>query len=68
MTQRYRQEAATLQRLIACDMALAGRAEMLRSMLEGKDGPWMIERAKDIGAGLNSIDAALRDREAALFV
>jgi hypothetical protein len=68
MTQRYRHEAETLKRLIACDTNLTGRAELLRSLLEGKDGAWMIERAADIRAGLNSIDAALRDRQAALLV
>jgi hypothetical protein len=68
MTQRYRQEAATLQRLIVCDIALAGRAEMLRAMLDGKDGKWMIEQAADITTGRNSIAAALRDRQAVLHV
>ena len=68
MTQRYRQEAATLQRLIACDMGLAGRAEMLRAMLDQKEGAWMVERSADIQAGLRSIEAALRDRQAALLV
>jgi len=68
MTQRYRHEAATLQRLVVGDTNLAGRAEMLRSLLDGKDGAWMIERAAEIRAGLASIDAALRDRQAALLV
>ena len=68
MTQRYRHEAATLKRLIACDTTLAGRAEMLRSLLEGKDGAALIEKIAEIRAGLSSIDAALRDRQAALVV
>src|SRR5271155_1968608 len=36
MTQRHRQEAATLQQLIASDQKLVGQAELLRSMLDLK--------------------------------
>jgi hypothetical protein len=68
MTQRYRHEAATLERLVGCDMGLAGRAEMLRAMLDQKDGDWMIEKSAQIQAGLTSVEAALRDRQAALLV
>ena len=68
MTQRYRQEAATLQHLLHCDMGLAGRAEMLRAMLDQKDGAWMIEKSAEIQTGLRSIEAALRDRQTALVV
>lgn len=66
MTQRYRHEAETLQHLLNCDMALAGRAEMLRAMLDQRDGAWMIEKSAEIQAGLRSIEAALRDRQMAL--
>lgn len=68
MTQRYRHEAATLQHLLTCDIAVAGRAEMLRAMLDQKDGAWMIEKSTEIQAGLRSIEAALRDRQMALVV
>lgn len=68
MTQRYRHEAATLQRLLSSDMDVAGRAEMLRAMLDQKDGAWMIEKSSEIQAGLRSIEAALRDRQMALVV
>ena len=66
MTQRYRHEAATLQHLLSCDMGLAGRAEMLRAMLDQKDGAWMIEKFPEVQVGLRSIEAALRDRQMAL--
>jgi hypothetical protein len=66
MTQRYQSEATGLQHLLQHDMELAGRAEMLRAMLDGKDGDWMIAQAKDVRAGMNSIEAALRERQAAL--
>ncbi len=68
MTQRYRHEAATLQHLLSSDMGVAGRAEMLRAMLEQKDGAWMIEKSVEIQAGVRSIEAALRDRQMALVV
>jgi hypothetical protein len=68
MTQRYRHEAATLQHLLSCDIELAGRAEMLRAMLDQKDGALMIQKTAEIQAGLGSIGAALRDRQMALAV
>jgi hypothetical protein len=68
MTERYRQEAATLQKLLDCDSMLTGQAELLRSMLDHKDGAWMIERSSEIQEGLNAIEASLRNRQAALFV
>jgi hypothetical protein len=68
MTQRYRHEAPTLQRLLDCDMALAGRAEMLRQMLDGQSGEWMVDKAEEIRGGMKAIDASLRDRQAALLV
>ncbi len=68
MTQRYRQEAATLQRLLDCDVRLAGQAEMLRAKLDRQDGAWMIDNASQIQEGLKAIEASLRDRQAALFV
>ena len=49
-------------------MGLAGRAEILRAMLDQKDGAWMIEKSAEIQAGLRSIDAALQDRQMALVV
>jgi hypothetical protein len=67
MTQRYREEAPTLQRLIECDQRLVGRAELLRSMLERKDGRWLVANAVEIQEGLKAIEAALRERQAALF-
>ena len=66
MTQRYRQEAPTLQQLIDCDMRLAGQAEMLRGILDQKDGAWMIEKGAEIDGGLKAIETSLRNRQAAL--
>jgi hypothetical protein len=68
MTQRYRQEAPTLQKLLECDMRLTGQAETLRAMLDRKDGAWMIGKSSDIQDGLKAIEETLRNRKAALFV
>lgn len=68
MTQRYRHEAPTLQQLLECDMALAGRAELLRQMLAEHDGDWMVDKAATIRDGLKAIEQSLRNRQAALLV
>jgi hypothetical protein len=68
MTQRYRQEAATLQKLLECDMRLTGQAELLRAMLDQKDGGWMIEKTSEIQDGLKAIEGSLHSRRTALFV
>ena len=68
MTQRYRQEAPTLQRLLECDMGLVGRAELLRQMLDKHDGDWMVDNADTILGGVKAIEASVRSRQAALLV
>ncbi len=68
MTQRYREEAPTLQKLLECDMRLTGHAETLRAMLDRKDGAWMIEKSAEIQDGLTAIETSLRERQAALTV
>ena len=68
MTQRYRQEAPTLQKLLECDLRLTGQAETLRAMLDGKGGAWMIDKAGEIQEGLKAIEESLRNRQAALTV
>jgi hypothetical protein len=67
MTQRYRQEAATLQQLIAGDQKLVGQAELLRSMLDQKAGPWLIENMAALQDGINAINETLRTRQLLLF-
>jgi hypothetical protein len=68
MTQRWREEAATLRALIDCDLRLAGRVELLRAMVAGKDGAALIGQGAAIQEGLDAIEASLRERQAALFV
>ncbi|HWB58297.1 MAG TPA: hypothetical protein VG733_02350 [Chthoniobacteraceae bacterium] len=67
MTQRHRQEAETLQRLTESDQQLAGQAELLRSMLDGKNGAWMIENNSSLQEGVNAIGETLRARQMLLF-
>lgn len=66
MTQRFREEAPTLQGLIALDEQLVGQCELLRSTLEKRDGAWIVERVKEIRGGLDAIDATLLKRQALL--
>jgi hypothetical protein len=67
MTQRFREEAPTLQGLIALDERLVGQCELLRSTLEKRDGAWIGERMKEIRGGLEAIDATLMKRQALLL-
>jgi hypothetical protein len=68
MTNRYRLEGETLHRLLQCDLALAGRAEVLRGMVEEADGAGLLARAGEIEAGCKSIARSLRERQAILHV
>lgn len=68
MRQRYREEGPTLLRLLDCDQRLIGQSELLRAMLDQKDGAWMIANAAAITEGLEAIAETLRDRQAVLMV
>lgn len=67
MTQRYRQEAGTLQQLIASDQKLVGQAELLRSMVDQKNGAWVIENMPALQEGITAIGETLRLRQMLLF-
>jgi hypothetical protein len=67
MTQLYRREAETLTRLLVTDQKLAGQAEMLREMLDGKDGAWVIANVAEAGEGLKAMGATLAERQGLLF-
>jgi hypothetical protein len=67
MIQRHREEAPTLQRLIESDQTLTGQAELLRGMLEHKDGAWIIENTAAIEEGIGAIADTLRNRQMLLF-
>jgi hypothetical protein len=67
MTQRYRQEAETLQRLVTSDQLLTGQAELLRTMVDQKDGSWMVENMPALQEGIDAIGETLRARQMLLF-
>ena len=66
MSLRYRQEAATLSRLIAVDERLIGQSELLRTMVDGRSAAAIIEALADLQAGLAAIQATLVERQAVL--
>ncbi len=67
MTQRFRQEAPTLELLIARDEELVGRCEMLRAMLDRQTGGWMLDNLIDLDKGVEAIATTLMQREAVLL-
>lgn len=67
MTQRYRNEAQTLQTLIAHDEQLVGQCELLRSMVSGLDGAALLKNEADLKLGLEVIRTTLQQREAVLL-
>jgi len=67
MTQRYRKEGETLAKLLSIDQQLTGQAELLRQMLSGKPGPWIIENKPSLTEGITAITETLRARQAILL-
>ncbi len=67
MTQRYRQEAATLKQLGLIDQTLIGQAELLRAMIDGTKGELVVERMGEFDQGVTAISATLMNRQAVLF-
>jgi hypothetical protein len=66
MTQRYRNEAATLVALGDIDHQLVGQAELLRQSLDGKGGDWVLEHLAELQAGVAAIGETVRQRQAVL--
>jgi hypothetical protein len=62
MTQRYRQEAATLEALGRGDERLIGQCELLRSMVEGADAALIIANLPALKAGVAAVEATLTER------
>jgi hypothetical protein len=67
MTQRYRQEAPTLAKLIEFDERLVGQCELLRKTVSGADAPALLKSLSDLEAGLDAIRETLRNREQVLL-
>ncbi len=68
MTNRYRREGETLQRLLQGDMALVGRAETLRAKLDGQEGEAILAAAAELRGGLRGLEQSLRERQSVLMV
>lgn len=66
MTQRYRQEAATLKVLIEYDEELVGQCELLRSMVDQQSGTAILEKMAELEGGLEAIRESLLKRDAVL--
>jgi hypothetical protein len=67
MTQRYRQEAATLKVLIEHDELLVGQCELLRSMVDRQNSAGILQNLPALDLGLEAIRATLQQREAVLL-
>jgi hypothetical protein len=67
MTERFRQEGPTLKTLIRYDEQLVGQCELLRSMVNRKDGASIVENLPDFEKGLEAIRATLQNRQAVLL-
>lgn len=67
MTQRYREELPTLERLAQKDATLVGQAEMLRALVEDVPSDAMLARLSDVEEGIGAITGTLRDRQAILI-
>lgn len=67
MTQRYRNEAATLKKLIHHDEQLVGQCELLRSIVTGKRLDSILQDLPDVEKGVEAIRSTLRSRESLLL-
>ena len=59
---RWRNERGLLERLVESDKITIGKAEVFRSVVEGKDGQWVVENEAQIRAGLASLDESIKER------
>lgn len=62
MTQRYREEGATLAALVEKDTLLVGQAETLRAMVEGKKPDEILAVVAEVEEGVAAIAQTLAER------
>ena len=62
MTQRYRQEAATLETLTECDQDLIGQSNLLRQLVDGRQGEDLLAELPSVQEGLSSLKQVLQRR------
>jgi hypothetical protein len=66
MTQRYRQEAPTLEALAECDQDLVGQADLLRQLVQGRSGEDLLAGLPQIQEGPSALKGVLQRRAALL--
>lgn len=66
MTQRYRNEAATLETLGECDQDLIGQSDLLRTLAQGRTGEALVAGLPELHEGLAAIRSTLQRRAAVL--
>jgi hypothetical protein len=67
VTRRHQPQGPTLQQLIDSDQMLAGQAELLRKMIDGRNGVWLVENKAGLEEGLHAIGETLRQRQGLLI-
>ena len=67
MTQRYRKEAVTLQRLQDYDKIMVGAAQVITTSLHGKTYDWIFENVATVQEGITMIDGIMQDRQLLLL-
>ena len=66
MTERYRQEAPTLETLINYDQLLIGQCDLLNSSTAAQSATQIVTKLSSLETGLDAIRATLQSREAIL--
>lgn len=67
MTQRYREEAPMLEKLLQQDERLVGQCELMRSTVENSDPAIILRKISELKNGLEAIRETLRNRESLLL-
>ena len=67
MTQRRQREEATLESLKDCDEQLIGQCDLLRSLVDGKDGAALLQQAPLLEDGMVAVGETLRRRQEVLL-
>lgn len=66
--QRYRRERNLLERLVESDKTTIGKAEVLRRVIQGKDGQWLLDNEAEVREALASLNESITARSDLLTV
>jgi hypothetical protein len=68
MTQRYRQEAATLQQLVQLDQQMIGQlVNLLQGIEANQNAEWLLENSDGVRTGLTAIESTITARQSILL-